>query len=158
MSSLAEVQFRAATPEEDHQIADHFFQLWQDNEVFAESLRPDQRQVTLQFIQQARQQLAYQAFVATVEHRVMGSAGGQLFAGLYPGVFADHFRKYGYIWGVYVEPTYRRRGIAKQLTHTVVDYLHSLGCTRVILHASPFGQPVYASLGFTAGNEMRLEL
>jgi ribosomal protein S18 acetylase RimI-like enzyme len=64
----------------------------------------------------------------------------------------------GYIWGVYVEAPFRRRGFGKQLTAMAVDYLKSIGCTRVILHASPSGQPIYTSLGFVASNEMRLDL
>jgi hypothetical protein len=34
-------------------------------------------------------------------------------------------------------------------------YLQEIGCTRLILHASPGGQPVYAALGFGPTNEMR---
>jgi len=35
----------------------------------------------------------------------------QLFAGLYPHVIAEQYRKYGYIWGVYVEPPHRGQGL-----------------------------------------------
>lgn len=38
------------------------------------------------------------------------------------------------------------------------DCLKSLGCTRVILHASPFGKPIYSHLGFSESNEMQLDL
>jgi GNAT superfamily N-acetyltransferase len=56
------------------------------------------------------------------------------------------------------ESPFRRQGIASQLTNKTIEYLKSLGCTRVILHASPFGKPVYESLGFSLSNEMRLDL
>jgi GNAT superfamily N-acetyltransferase len=57
-----------------------------------------------------------------------------------------------------VEPPYRGKGIAKNLTLVAIAHLKSLGCTRAILHASPLGKPVYDSLGFSASNEMRLDL
>jgi ribosomal protein S18 acetylase RimI-like enzyme len=67
-------------------------------------------------------------------------------------------RCYGYLWNVYVVPTYRHQGIGRELTQRAVTHLKSLGCTRIILHASPFGQPLYAQMGFTTSNEMRLDV
>jgi GNAT superfamily N-acetyltransferase len=156
--SSGQVQFRKASSQEDNLIAQHFYQLWRDNDIIDADIQPNWSSITVQFIQQARQTLAYQAFVAEVDQRVVGSAGCQLFAGLYPLALAEHYRKYGYIWGVYVEPAYRGRGFAKTLTTLTLDYLKSLGCTRAILHASPAGKPVYTQLGFSESNEMRLDL
>jgi len=150
--------FREATPQEDTLIAEHFYQLWRDNDVSSDCIRSDWLDVTLQFISQARQELSYKAYLAEINTKVVGSAGCQLFAGLYPLALADHYRKYGYIWGVYVEPAYRGQGIAKQLTNMTIAHLKALGCTRAILHASPLGKPVYSSLGFSQSNEMRLDL
>lgn len=158
VEALSMVRFRQAQVEEDTLIAQHFYQLWRDNEVPVDSIRPDWENTILQFISEARQQLSYQAFVVEVDSHVVGSAGCQLFAGLYPLALADSYRKYGYIWGVYVEPAFRGRGFAKTLTKMMIDHLHALGCTRAILHASPSGRPVYTQLGFTDSNEMRLDL
>jgi GNAT superfamily N-acetyltransferase len=132
--------------------------LWRDNDVPTHSIQSDWLDITLQFIERARRELSYKAFVAEVDGRVVGSASCQLFAGLYPQALGDQYRKYGYIWGVYVEPAHRGQGLAKKLTLQAIDYLKSLGCTRVILHASPLGKPVYSSLGFSESNEMRLDL
>ena len=102
--------------------------------------------------------VAFQAYVATIGDRIVGSVSCQIFAGLYPMPFQPDFRKYGYIWNVYVEPDYRRRGIATKLTKRAIAYLHSLNCTHAILHASVYGKPVYEKLGFVPKNEMILEL
>ncbi|MGE5658735.1 MAG: GNAT family N-acetyltransferase [Actinomycetota bacterium] len=152
------LNIREANPQEDSLIAQHFYQMWQDNDIAAECMEPDWRKITLQFISHARQELGYRAFVAEVEGEVVGSVSCQLFAGLYPLAIATAYRQYGYIWGVYVEPAYRRQGIGKQLTHTAIAYLKAINCTRVLLHASPTGKPVYSSLGFSDSNEMRLDL
>ncbi|MUL38284.1 GNAT family N-acetyltransferase [Gloeocapsopsis dulcis] len=151
-------KIRVATPQEDLIIAEHFFLMWQDNNLSADSVKSDWREITLEFIERVRQDLSYQAFVAEVDRKVVGSVGCQLFAGLYPNVLTEQYRKSGYIWGVYVEPAYRRQGIAKQLTSEALDYLKSIGCTRAVLHASPLGKPVYSSLGFTQSNEMCFDL
>jgi ribosomal protein S18 acetylase RimI-like enzyme len=88
----------------------------------------------------------------------VGSAGSQLFAGLYPVPFQPSYRKIGYIWGVYVEPDYRHQGIGRSLTQMNLDYLKTIGCTRAVLHASPLGRSVYEQLGFQPNNEMLIEL
>ncbi len=153
-----DIKIREASKHEDFLIARHFYQLWRDNDVPPQSIQDDWLEITLQFIERARQELGYKAFLAEIDGEVVGSAGCQLFAGLYPHALADEYRKYGYIWGVYVEPPFRGQGIAKRLTAMTVDYLKSLGCTQAILHASPLGKPVYSSLGFSQSNEMRLNL
>jgi len=153
-----DIKIREANKQEDSLIARHFYQLWRDNDVPTQYIQYNWLEITLQFIERARQELCYKAFVAEIDGEVVGSAGCQLFAGLYPQALAEEYRKYGYIWGVYVEPPFRGQGIAKKLTGMTVDYLKSLGCTQAILHASPSGKPVYSSLGFSQSNEMRLDL
>ncbi|MEM7590224.1 MAG: GNAT family N-acetyltransferase [Cyanobacteria bacterium P01_A01_bin.83] len=149
-----------ATPAMDRIIAQHFYQLWLDNNVSPELIDDNWLDITLNFIQQARQELKFRAFVAQVETgmdlEIVGSVSCQLFAGLYPSVL--HNRNYGYIWNVYVERNYRRQGIATQLTKAAVGYLKSLNCTKALLHASPSGKPVYQGIDFTSSNEMMLDL
>lgn len=152
------VQIRVATPEDDNVIAEHFYQMWLDNQIPAEVIKPDWLPTVCQFIQQARETLNYRAFIAEVDGRIVGSAGCQRYAGLYPDIIQENHRYYGYIWGVYVEPNYRRNGIAKTLTQQTVNYLKSIGCTRAILNASPSGTPVYDRIGFVPSNAMQLDL
>ncbi len=154
MSSKVIIQ--QATPKMDQIIAEHFYQLWLDNNVAADLIDDDWLEVTLKFIQQARQEAKFQAFIAQVETEIVGSISCQLFAGLYPSIRSD--RNYGYIWNVYVKSDYRRQGIGSQLTQIAVDYLNSLHCTKAVLHASPFGKPVYENIGFIPSNEMALDL
>lgn len=152
------IEIRKARFEEDELVADHFYQMWLDNEVSPDSFVLDWREQVLQFIDSARQSLNYQAFVALVDDQIIGSVGCQRFGGLYPIVFNPSYRCDGYIWGVYVEPAYRHQGIGKQLTEQANLYLRSVGCTHAVLNASPFGKALYEQLGFTASNLMRLSL
>lgn len=63
-----------------------------------------------------------------------------------------------YIANIYTEPSYRRNGIARRIMQTIVDWCCAEGFKVVSLHASPFGRPLYESLGFEPTNEMRLHL
>lgn len=145
-----------ATIAMDQIIAEHFYQLWLDNNVSEDSIYDDWLDITLKFIQHARQELKFQAFIAQVGTEIIGSVSCHLFAGLYPDVRRD--RNYGYIWNVYVKSDYRHQGIGTKLTNTAIDYLKSINCNKAVLHASPFGKPVYENIGFISSNEMALDL
>ena len=147
-----------STRAQDLIIAQHFYQLWLDNQVEPNSIQDNWQEMTLQFIVKARQELFFQAFIGKIDEKTVGSVSCQIFAGLYPFPFKPSIRKYGYIWNVFVESAYRRQGIGSKLTNRAIDYLRSLECTHAILHASPHGKPVYEKLGFVAKNEMILEL
>jgi GNAT superfamily N-acetyltransferase len=62
------------------------------------------------------------------------------------------------ILNIYVDPDFRRRGIARALVQTILAWCKAEGLARVTLHASDAGRPLYESLGFEASNEMRLTL
>jgi GNAT superfamily N-acetyltransferase len=60
-----------------------------------------------------------------------------------------------YALGMYVVPTMRRRGIARELMLRSIDCAADHGASLVTLHASEFGRPLYERLGFTLTDEMR---
>jgi ribosomal protein S18 acetylase RimI-like enzyme len=60
------------------------------------------------------------------------------------------------VLNVYVEPDWRRRGVAEALMRTVLTTLASRGVHRIVLHASDDGRRLYERLGFVPTNEMRL--
>jgi GNAT superfamily N-acetyltransferase len=62
------------------------------------------------------------------------------------------------IVNVYTRPDYRRRGLARQLMDTMVDWCRQNGFPEVRLHASHDGRPLYEAMGFVPTNEMKLQL
>lgn len=63
-----------------------------------------------------------------------------------------------WIHSVYIESSFRRRGIGRCLTETMVAWCREQGFQWIYLHASEQGQPLYESLGFERSTEMRLKL
>ena len=61
------------------------------------------------------------------------------------------------VLNVYVEPEWRRRGIADRLMRAVLEALAARGIRRIVLHASQEGRRLYERLGFVDTNEMRLD-
>ncbi len=85
-------------------------------------------------------------------------AGGAVIISPWPAHPYDLECRRATILNVYTDPDYRRRGIARQLMQTMIDWCKREGLARVTLHASDDGRHLYESLGFEPSNEMRLKL
>ena len=53
-----------------------------------------------------------------------------------------------YLHNMFVEPEYRRRGIATALLEHIVDVCRGRGILRLVLHATDMGRPIYERMGF----------
>jgi GNAT superfamily N-acetyltransferase len=63
-----------------------------------------------------------------------------------------------FVLNVYVKPEFRRRGIARDIMKTLLEWCREQGFDSVSLHASIEGRPLYEELGFRPTNEKRLSL
>jgi ribosomal protein S18 acetylase RimI-like enzyme len=60
----------------------------------------------------------------------------------------------GYLLNVFVEPEYRRRGLAHALVDLCLAEAHQRSLRVVALHSSDAARPIYESLGFRSTSEM----
>lgn len=60
----------------------------------------------------------------------------------------------GYVLNVFVEPTYRRRGLASALMQIAETEFAGRGITYALLHATQVGKPVYEQIGWMGTSEM----
>ena len=107
-----------------------------------------------QFIRTALEDGSYRAWIAEVEGRAVGGGAVHIVPWI-PG-YADPSPCRAYVHSVYVEPAFRRKRIARCLMEEMVAWCRERGLRSVTLHASEQGRPLYAGMGFTATNEMRL--
>ena len=155
---MTDIDICPGGPTDDVIIADHFGKMWRDSPVPSEALVADWFDRTMAFIAAARDGGSFLSYVARSGPDIVGSLAVQQFAGLYPDVIRTDYRRYGYVWGVFVNPQRRREGIASALVRRSMNDLQQLGYSRVLLHASVMGNPVYEALGFTTTNEMKVDL
>lgn len=62
--------------------------------------------------------------------------------------------KRGYVLNVYVEPTYRKRGLARELMRLADAEFAKRGVQFAILHSTEKGRSLYAGLGWNSTTEM----
>ena len=85
------------------------------------------------------------------------AAGAGLWLMDWPPHIAGGGKWRGNIVNVYTEAAYRRKGLARKLMKTAMEWCAREGVETVVLHASDEGRPLYERLGFEATNEMRLK-
>ena len=85
-------------------------------------------------------------------------AGGGVVTADWPGFPGEPLARRAWILNMYTEPHARRRGLARLLVRTMIEWCRAVGLRSVWLHASDAGRPVYSSLGFQPTNEMNLLL
>ena len=88
------------------------------------------------------------------EERVWG--GGGVLLCPWPANPRDPCTQRAVILNVYTEPEFRKRGVARLVMETVLEWIRQQGLRGVNLHASAEGRQLYEKLGFEATNEMRL--
>ena len=64
--------------------------------------------------------------------------------------------RYGYIQSMCTDEHHRRQGLARQVFAELMRWFEKVGVTRVDLHASSMGAPLYRSFGFIDPTEPEL--
>ncbi|MFI5363562.1 MAG: GNAT family N-acetyltransferase [Elusimicrobiota bacterium] len=112
--------------------------------------------VSAGYLQKAVADGSFRAWLVMDGDRVV--AGGAIVISPWPALAGDSACRRATILNVYTDPDHRRRGIARLLMRTMIDWCRREGFARVSLHASKDGRHLYESLGFEPTNEMRLKL
>ena len=98
----------------------------------------------------------FRAWLGEVQNEIV--TGGAVVISPWPAHTYDLDCRRATILNVYTCPQHRRQGHARKILETMIAWCKSEGFARVDLHASDDGRPLYESLGFEPGNEMRLKL
>ena len=148
------VQIRAARHEDIPALIDAWYAMLVECDLLGSGL-VENWQDRLQAHFASQMQTGVMAwFVADDRGAIAGTACATLSAG--SGFI--YKRPVATLSGIYVRPQYRNCGIARALTNAAIDWCRERECSVIRLVASDAGRPLYESLGFEPGAEMRLLL
>jgi len=99
----------------------------------------------------------YKAWVAEDSDGCVVGGGG-IVINPWPGYPGENRVERAWILNMYTEPEARRCGVARRLMDAMIEWCRERGFTKVYLHASSAGRPLYESMGFQPTNEMSLAL
>jgi GNAT superfamily N-acetyltransferase len=100
----------------------------------------------------------FYSFIATKGDGTIGGSGAIWLQPVQPRPGALAGSHGAYIMSMYTEEAARHMGVATALVRRMLDWAKDRGFSRVTLHASKFGRPLYLRLGFEESNEMRFNL
>ena len=143
---------------DDALLAEFYHLHWLDMEVAPADVRPDCRERALAFIANARRERAFAGFVVIEAGRAVGGACCHVVERAYPAFRAADAPVVGYVWGVYVRPASRGRGVGAALVRACLDHLSARGCGRALLHAGGRSRPLYERIGFEPTDELAMTL
>jgi ribosomal protein S18 acetylase RimI-like enzyme len=152
---------RQAGPADIPLLARHRAAMFRDMGQLAARQEEALQQATGSYLREALPRGEYLAWVAEdngTPPSTIGGAGVQLRPILprpRPGGDELELGPEAIILNVYVEPTWRRRGVAEDLMRAILNALAERGIRRIVLHASDHGRRLYERLGFVPTNEMR---
>lgn len=152
---------RAAGADDIPLLAHHRVAMFRDMGKLAPRQEEALQVATASHLRDALETGEYVGWVALVTGTtlVVGGAGAQIRSILprpRPGSDDLELGPEAIVLNVYVEPPWRRRGVADALMRAVLEGLATRGIRRIVLHASDEGRRLYERLGFVATNEMRL--
>jgi GNAT superfamily N-acetyltransferase len=155
---IPELRVREVDADDLEEILVHRRRMFQDmrqgDKAALDALVNSSRPVIRRFLEEGTYRVW---FAVTPEGRVAAGAGVIIHP--WPaGPFSPDRADRAYYLNVYTYPEFRKRGLARLLTQTTIDYCRTQGHKVLWLHASEFGRPIYESLGFRPTNEMKLPI
>jgi ribosomal protein S18 acetylase RimI-like enzyme len=144
-------------------LAHHRAAMFRDMGQLAAPADEGLERATASYLREALPRGEYLAWVAEENGppaSVIGGAGVQLRPILprpRPGTTDIELGPEAIVLNMYVEPAWRRRGVAEALMRTMLNALTEWDIRRVVLHSTPAGRGLYERLGFVLTHEMRLE-
>lgn len=73
-----------------------------------------------------------------------------------PPNFTNIAGRIGYIMNMYTKPPWRRKGIGKILFDKIIQEARNKGLTKLSLHATDMGRPLYETFGFKPDDEVMI--
>ena len=150
-TQIENIEIKYIDKDYDEVVFEHWKRMWEDNDI--KTLKPDSKEMTLNFIANARNKYNYQTIGAFHNNKLIGSVCLNEFYGIEP------VEKIGVIWAVYVHPEFRRRGIGTRLTEEIISYFKKNNFNSIrLIYASEEGKRIYMKKGFYKGNYLILDL
>lgn len=149
---------RKGLEQEDEIVSSNFYYMWEDIGMKSTDFNENWMEITLNKIKKDRKELKLTTMVVVDvndKKTIIGSAVCQIYNtnSLHPHIIKYTSFQSGYIWGVYVKPEYRNKGLAKKLIKECNNYCKEIGCTEIKLWTSDKGKPVYKYSGYNFINE-----
>ena len=150
-----ELTLRLATPEDAAVIASHRVRMFLEAKGWPEERGAELLAVLPPFLARAIGAGTYRGWLLTTADGAVVAGAGVQVRDLIPRLEVLAGPE-ALVVNVFVEPPYRRRGLARQLMVAILDWCRVEGIVRIVLHPTDAARPLYVSLGFATSGELIL--
>lgn len=151
------VTIRLATPDDAAIVAEHRARLFEDTGRLDDERATAMTELLVPMLRPMLASGEYVGWLAAAADGTVAAGAGVQIRKLLPRPETSVERE-ALVVNVYVQPVYRRLGLARRLMAAVLAWCREQGVERVALHPSSMGRPLYESLGFTPSNELVIYL
>jgi GNAT superfamily N-acetyltransferase len=151
----AELTLRLATPEDAAVIASHRVRMFLEAKGWPEERGAALLAALPSFLARAIGAGTYRGWLLTTADGTVVAGAGVQVRELIPRLEVLAGPE-ALVVNVFVEPTFRRRGLARQLMVAILDWCRAEGIGRIVLHPTDAARSLYESLGFSTSGELIL--
>ena len=156
MSQTLEVKIRPATVDDMPELLRQRRRMYEDMGNRDANALTAMVAATAAFLPNAMADGLFHGWLAENQGRIVG--GGAVIVTPWVAHPHDLACRHATVLNVYTYAEFRRRGVARSVMATILDWCRSQGLATAFLHASDEGRPLYESMGFHSSNEMKLLL
>jgi ribosomal protein S18 acetylase RimI-like enzyme len=147
------MEIRTAETTDAALISAHRRAMFAEIQTLDESLLNTLERRSIAWTERMIREEKYYAWIATDAGRSVASAS-LLILDWPPHPFDPEGELRGYLLNVYVEPEFRKRGLAHELVERSMAEARRRAIRVITLHSSQAGRQIYERFGFRATNEM----
>ena len=121
--------------------------LMEANDLSSEAQLAEMEPMLLAYFTTTLADGSFVAWLALDGDAIVATSG--LSFSLVPPSYSNKSGKAAYIINMYTRPEYRRRGIAAALLKRTIEEAKTRGYSKITLHATDMGRPLYETFGFS---------
>ena len=148
---------RPATPQDLEVVLTHRRRMFEDMGFSERQALDAMIAVSTPLIRRGLMDGTYRGWLVETTGDVIVAGGGVIMLQFQPHPL-DARPQRAWVVNMFTDPEHRRRGLARRLMQTILEWCRKDGMRSLYLHASGDGRPLYESMGFKSTNEMRLAL
>ena len=148
---------RPATPQDLEVVLTHRRRMFEDMGFTERQALDAMIAVSTPLIRRGLMDGTYRGWLVETTGDAIVAGGGVIMLQFQPHPL-DARPQRAWVVNMFTDPEHRRRGLARRLVQTIVEWCRKEGMRFLYLHASDDGRPLYESMGFKSTNEMRLAL
>ncbi len=148
---------RLATPQDLEVVLTHRRRMFEDMGFTERQALDTMIAVSTPLIRRGLMDGTYRGWLVETTGDVIVAGGGVIMLQFQPHPL-DARPQRAWVVNMFTDPEHRRRGLARRLMQTILEWCRKEGMRFLYLHASGDGRPLYESMGFKSTNEMRLAL